>query len=76
MKSHFKILVFILLLLCVHSSFVDNRMHNMVDDKVYVLKPSYNEVKVFTWEWFVYSLEVITRGVGQQESDIKLIFCL
>lgn len=73
MKSHFKILVFILLLLCVHSSCVDNRMHNMVDDKVYVLKPSYNEVKVFNWEGFVYSFEVIKSGVGQQSSDIKLI---
>ncbi|MDR3058843.1 MAG: DUF1735 domain-containing protein, partial [Prevotella sp.] len=73
MKSHLKIVVFTLLLLFIHTACIDNRMHNMVDDSIYVLKPSYNEVKVFNWEGFTYSFEVIKSGVGQQSSDVKLI---
>ncbi len=73
MKSHLKIVVFTLLLLFIHTACIDNRMHNMVDDSIYVLKPSYNEVRVFNWEGFTYSFEVIKSGVGQQSSDVKLI---
>jgi len=73
MKSHFKIIVFTMLLLFIHTACIDNRMHNMVDDSVYVLKPSYNQVEVFNWEGFAYSFEVIKSGVGQQSSDVKLV---
>lgn len=73
MRSHLKIIFFTLLLLFIHTACTDNRMHNMVDDSVYVLKPSFNEVKVFNWDGFTYSLEIVKSGVGQQSSEVKLV---
>ena len=54
------------------SSCKDDRLENMVDDKVYVLKSGLNEVEIEKQGSYTYSLYVIKSGVGRQEFDVQL----
>jgi len=51
----------------------DSRMHNMVDDSIYVLNPGLNEVDVFNWGNYDYNFVVIKSGSGQQSSEVELV---
>ena len=51
----------------------DYRMHNMVDDTVYLVKPGLNEAQVFNWGDFDYELPVIKSGIGQQDAVLELV---
>lgn len=50
----------------------DNRMNDMVDDKVYLLNPGLNEQSVFNWPGYTYNLYVIKSGTGSQGGELGL----
>jgi hypothetical protein len=47
-------------------------MNNMAEDKVYLVKPGFNQQEVFTWSDFTYDLFVIKSGMGQQGTELEL----
>lgn len=64
--------LFLLSLLFIGVSCEDSRMHNMVDDKIYLLNPELNKVEVFHWGDYTYGLVCVKSGVGQQAAELEL----
>lgn len=50
----------------------DDLSIDIVDDKVYVLKPGLNELEIKEATSFRYDLYVMKSGVGKQETDVQL----
>ena len=71
-----KNLKIISLVILISSMFIvsceDDRLDNMVDDKVYVLKSGLNQIEIEKQGSYTYSLYVIKSGTGRQEADIQL----
>lgn len=67
-----KLCTVIICLWCLNAC-TDTRMHNMVDDTVYLLKSGYVEETINSWEKSTYELYVIKSGVGQIAVDLKLV---
>lgn len=72
-KKSIILLVSIAFILCLTTSCEDTRMHNMVDDQVYVLNPEIVEENMYLWNDYTYNLFVIKSGVGQQVANIELL---
>lgn len=51
----------------------DSRMHNMVNDSIYIKDSQLNQITVFNWGEFNYELVVVKSGVDQQSADVELI---
>lgn len=51
----------------------DNRLNDIVDDKVYLLEHGLNEQQVFNMQDYTYHLTVMKSGVGQQSGTLKLV---
>ncbi len=51
----------------------DNRLNDIVDDKVYLLESGLNEKDVFNIQDYTYHLTVIKGGIGQQSGTLKLV---
>ncbi|WP_197091438.1 DUF1735 domain-containing protein [Sphingobacterium endophyticum] len=54
------------------SSCEDTMLNNMVDDRVYLLKPGLNEVQVYNFDRAIAEVVVVKSGVGQRSSQLKL----
>ena len=54
------------------SSCEDTLLNNMVDDRVYLLKPGLNEVQVYNIDRAIAEVIVMKSGVGQRSSQLKL----
>jgi len=65
--------IFSILILFVTGCGEDARMHNMVDDTIYVMNYEENQVDVYDWGSFDYKLMVIKAGKGQFSTDVELV---
>jgi len=62
----------LMLFVSTFSSCEDTMLNNMVDDRVYLLKPGLNEIQVYNFEKAIAQVVVVKSGVGQRSSRLKL----
>ncbi|WP_298645859.1 DUF1735 domain-containing protein [uncultured Proteiniphilum sp.] len=48
------------------------RLHNMVDDQIYVLKPGLISEEMFLWDDYTYDFMVVKSGMGLQDAEVEL----
>lgn len=72
--KHNFIYIFILLLTLSIGTACDEsyRLHNMVDDQIYVLKPGLVSEEMFLWSDYTYDYIVIKSGMGLQDAEVEL----
>ncbi len=63
---------YLLIGLGVFSSCEDTMLNNMVEDRVYLLKPGLHEVQVYNFESALAEVVVVKSGIGQRASKLKL----
>lgn len=72
-RNIIKILNLLLIILGLMSCSEDFMDHNMVDDKVYLQQPGFNETAIFNWGTYTHNLTVIKSGKGKQGAQLKLV---
>lgn len=73
MKQKFRYIFILLVILSIgYACDEDYRLHNMVDDQIYVLKPGLIMEDMFLWSNYTYDFIVIKSGMGQQRAEAEL----
>lgn len=73
MKRYIYIIFSLFLIYIVFTSCSDDYLnHSMVNDKIYLNSPGFNETNVFNWGTFTYDLVVVKGGKGMQNAQLKL----
>ncbi|WP_162304602.1 BT_3987 domain-containing protein [Maribellus luteus] len=64
--------LFIFLLASTMFSCEDNRMNDIAEDKIYLIKSGLQDAQIFNFGTYQYELAVCKSGIGSQEANLKL----